>query len=50
MAQVKGVIAETVSPDGYAVLNADDPLVAAMAEKVRVRSLIFQCSQIIPWF
>ncbi|MEM8640712.1 MAG: cyanophycin synthetase [Cyanobacteria bacterium P01_G01_bin.54] len=34
MAQVKGVIAETVSPEGYAVLNADDPLVRAMVEKV----------------
>lgn len=34
MAQVKGVIAEAVSPTGYAILNADDPLVAAMAKKV----------------
>ncbi|MGB0562098.1 MAG: cyanophycin synthetase [Spirulinaceae cyanobacterium] len=33
MAQVKGVIAETTSPEGYAVLNADDPLVRAMVEK-----------------
>ncbi len=41
MAQVKGVIAETVSPDGYAVLNADDPLVSAMAEKVRGKVTYF---------
>ncbi|MEO0836668.1 MAG: cyanophycin synthetase [Cyanobacteria bacterium J06642_3] len=34
MAKVKGVIAETVSADGYAILNADDPLVAAMADRV----------------
>ncbi|MEM6837138.1 MAG: cyanophycin synthetase [Cyanobacteria bacterium P01_C01_bin.120] len=34
MARVKGVIAEAVHPDGYAVLNADDERVAAMAEKV----------------
>ncbi|MGL5834344.1 MAG: cyanophycin synthetase [Waterburya sp.] len=34
MARVKAVVAETVKPDGYAILNADDPLVAAMAEKV----------------
>lgn len=34
MARVKGVVAETVHPDGYAVLNADDPRVAAMAEQV----------------
>jgi cyanophycin synthetase len=41
MAQVKGVIAETVSPDGHAVLNADDPLVAAMEEKVRGKVAYF---------
>jgi cyanophycin synthetase len=41
MAQVKGVIAETVSPDGHAVLNADDPLVSAMAEKVRGKVTYF---------
>ncbi|MEM9768119.1 MAG: cyanophycin synthetase, partial [Cyanobacteria bacterium P01_D01_bin.71] len=34
MARVKGVIAEAVHPDGYAVLNADDERVAAMAEQV----------------
>ncbi len=35
MAQVKGVVAETVMPGGYAILNADDPLVAAMADRVK---------------
>jgi cyanophycin synthetase len=35
MAAVKSVLAETVMPTGYAVLNADDPLVAAMAKKVK---------------
>ena len=35
MAQVKSVIAEVVHGDGYAILNADDPLVATMAEKVK---------------
>jgi cyanophycin synthetase len=35
MAQVKGVVAETVIPGGYVVLNADDPLVAAMADRVK---------------
>ena len=34
MAKVKSVIAETVSKTGYAILNADDPLVVAMKEKV----------------
>ena len=35
MATLKGVLAESVSPHGYAVLNADDPLVAAMAKQVK---------------
>lgn len=35
MAQVKSVVAETVMPNGYAVLNADDPLVSEMAERVK---------------
>jgi cyanophycin synthetase len=34
MARVKGVIAEAVHVDGYAVLNADDERVAAMADQV----------------
>ncbi|MGF1523066.1 MAG: cyanophycin synthetase [Leptolyngbyaceae cyanobacterium] len=34
MARVKGVIAEAVHADGYAVLNADDERVAAMAHQV----------------
>jgi cyanophycin synthetase len=35
MAQVKSVVAETVMPNGYAVLNADDPLVSEMAARVK---------------
>lgn len=35
MAKLKSVVAESVSVNGYAVLNADDPLVAAMAERVK---------------
>jgi cyanophycin synthetase len=34
LARVKAVIAESVHPDGYAILNADDQRVAAMAEQV----------------
>jgi cyanophycin synthetase len=34
MAKVKAVIAEAVHPDGYAILNADDERVAAMADYV----------------
>jgi len=41
MAQVKGVVAEAVSPTGYAVLNADDPLVTAMAKKVKGKVAYF---------
>lgn len=32
LAQVKRVVVDVVTPEGTAVLNADDPLVAAMAE------------------
>ena len=41
MARVKGVVAETVKADGYAILNADDPLVAAMAKKVKCKVAYF---------
>lgn len=35
MAKVKCVVAETVMPNGYAVLNADDPLVSEMTDRVK---------------
>ncbi|MDT9341493.1 cyanophycin synthetase [Trichodesmium erythraeum 21-75] len=35
LAKLKGVVAESVMPKGYAVLNAEDPLVAAMADRVK---------------
>ncbi|MEM8829460.1 MAG: cyanophycin synthetase [Cyanobacteria bacterium P01_G01_bin.19] len=41
MAKLKGVVAEAVKADGYAILNADDPLVAAMAEKVNCKVAYF---------
>lgn len=41
MAKVKGVIAEVVNSQGYVVLNADDPLVAAMAENVTAKIAYF---------
>ncbi len=41
MARLKGVIAETVKSDGYAVLNADDPRVAAMAERTQSKVAYF---------
>ncbi len=36
LAKVKGVIPETVLPDGYAILNADDDLVYDMRRNVRL--------------
>lgn len=41
MAKVKSVVAEAVLPNGYAVLNADDPLVAAMAGRVKSQVAYF---------
>ena len=41
MAKVKGIIAESVSADGYAVLNADDPLVSQMAQNVKGKVAYF---------
>ncbi|PSN20534.1 cyanophycin synthetase, partial [filamentous cyanobacterium CCP5] len=41
MAHLKSVVAETARPSGYAVLNADDPLVSAMAERVKAQVAYF---------
>ncbi|MGL5077013.1 MAG: cyanophycin synthetase, partial [Waterburya sp.] len=41
MAKVKAVVAEPVKAEGYAILNADDPLVAAMAEKLNCKVAYF---------
>ncbi|MEM9772581.1 MAG: cyanophycin synthetase [Cyanobacteria bacterium P01_D01_bin.73] len=41
MARVKAVVAEAAAADGYAVLNADDPLVASMAEGVQAQVAYF---------
>ncbi len=41
MAVVKGVVAETVKPGGYAILNADDPLVSAMADQIKSQVAYF---------
>lgn len=34
LAHLKSVVVESVQPHGYAILNADDPLVARMAERI----------------
>ena len=41
MARLKAVVAEAVHSDGYAVLNADDERVAAMAEQVKGKVAYF---------
>jgi cyanophycin synthetase len=41
LAHLKSVVVETARPNGYAILNADDPLVAAMAAKVQAQVAYF---------
>jgi cyanophycin synthetase len=41
MAHLKAVVAETVSPEGYAILNAEDELVSKMTERVRGKIAFF---------
>lgn len=48
MAKVKGVIAEVVSPEGVVVLNADDPLVAEMASRVKGKVAYFSMNPANP--
>ncbi|WP_447036851.1 UDP-N-acetylmuramoyl-tripeptide--D-alanyl-D-alanine ligase [Streptomyces sp. DSM 118878] len=41
IAQAKGELVESLPEDGAAVLNADDPLVRAMASRTKARVLLF---------
>lgn len=41
LAHLKSVVVESVMPNGYAILNADDPLVAAMAARVEAQVAYF---------
>lgn len=41
MARLKSVVVEAVMPSGYAVLNADDPLVAEMGKDVKAQVAYF---------
>lgn len=41
LAHLKSVVVESARPNGYAVLNADDPLVAAMAKRVKAQVAYF---------
>lgn len=45
MARVKSVIPKSVSKDGYAILNADDDLVFAMAEEVEGKVAFFSMDE-----
>lgn len=48
LARAKGVIPETVLPDGYAVLNADDDLVYAMRLNVSSKVALFSMDEDSP--
>jgi cyanophycin synthetase len=41
LAEVKSTVVRVTKADGWAVLNADDPLVAAMARRVRAKVALF---------
>ena len=41
MAEVKSLVIEVVAPTGYAVLNADDPLVASLASRLAGPAVLF---------
>jgi len=41
IAEAKGELVEALTEDGIAILNADDPLVRAMAERTKARVVLF---------
>ena len=45
LARVKGIVPETVYRDGYAVLNADDPLVLKMRKQLDCRIALFSMDE-----
>lgn len=45
MAKVKGVVAESVMPSGYAILNADDPLVTEIRRGVDCQVAFFSLNE-----
>lgn len=45
LAKVKGVIPETVLPDGYAILNADDDLVYEMRRNITSKLALFSMDE-----
>jgi cyanophycin synthetase len=45
LARVKGVVPETVFPDGYAILNADDDLVYEMRKGIKSKLALFSLDE-----
>ena len=45
MSRVKGIIPEVVKPEGYAILNADDSLVAKMANQTKGKVIYFSLDE-----
>lgn len=45
MSKVKGVVVESVRPDGYAILNADDDHVYAMRENLNCKVALFSMDE-----
>jgi UDP-N-acetylmuramoyl-tripeptide--D-alanyl-D-alanine ligase len=41
VAEAKGELVEALTPDGYALLNADDPYVMGMAERTKARIVLY---------
>ena len=48
LAEVKSTVCRITKPDGWVVLNADDPLVAAVARRVRARVAFFSMADASP--
>jgi cyanophycin synthetase len=48
LAEVKATIARITRPEGWTILNADDPLVAAVARRTRARIALFSIADRTP--
>ncbi len=48
LAEVKATICRITRPDGWVILNGDDPLVTAVARRVRARIAFFSMSAVPP--
>ncbi len=48
LARAKGVVPETVSPNGYSILNADDDLVYAMKDGIKSKLALFSMDESNP--